>query len=90
MDRLQLSRHVAQVLDARGFRCLEVEQAVMAHSDNRLVIVLNKGDLVPRENLQVTSSHLLLASISLFPSPPGLGEVPLAGVHHCFQCLHPE
>ena len=53
-------RHVGQVLDARdplGSRCREVEQAVMAHSDKRLVLVLNKADLVPRENLQVTSSR---------------------------------
>ena len=49
------------MLDARdplGSRCREVEQAVMAHSDKRLVLVLNKADLVPRENLQAWVKYL--------------------------------
>jgi len=46
---------VLEVLDARdplGSRCLEVEQAVIGAGDKRLVLVLNKADLVPRDNLQ--------------------------------------
>jgi len=47
---------VLQILDARdplGSRCLEVEEAVVAggKSGKRLVLVLNKADLVPRDNL---------------------------------------
>lgn len=54
---------VLQVLDARdplGSRCREVEQAVMAggKSGKRLVLVLNKADLVPRDNLQAWIKYL--------------------------------
>lgn len=47
---------ILQVVDARdplGTRCPEVEEAVMAAgTDKKLVIVMNKVDLIPRDNLQ--------------------------------------
>ncbi|KAI1287433.1 Guanine nucleotide-binding protein-like 3 -like protein [Halotydeus destructor] len=53
---------VLQVLDARdpiGTRCSEVEEAVLkAGSDKRLVLLLNKVDLIPRENLQKWLTYL--------------------------------
>jgi len=45
---------VLQVLDCRdplGTRCKEVESLVLSHG-KRLVLVLNKADLVPKENLE--------------------------------------
>lgn len=42
-----------------GTRCLQVEQAVRdAPGNKRLVMVLNKADLVPRENLDLWLKYL--------------------------------
>ncbi len=43
-------------------RCKEVEEAVMSGSKagKRLVLVLNKADLVPRENLLAWMKYLRL------------------------------
>lgn len=52
---------VIEVLDARdplGSRCREVEQTVVGQTDKRLVLVLNKADLIPRENLQAWVKYL--------------------------------
>ncbi|CAH1783426.1 unnamed protein product [Owenia fusiformis] len=53
---------VLQVLDARdplGSRCVEVEQAILDSSaKKKLVLVLNKIDLVPRENVEKWLKYL--------------------------------
>ncbi|CAK1552840.1 unnamed protein product [Leptosia nina] len=51
---------ILEVVDARdplGTRCTQVEEAVR-ESGKRLVIVLNKADLVPRENLTAWLKYL--------------------------------
>jgi len=53
---------VLEVVDARdpmGTRCKQVEEAVMKYGQRkRLVIVINKADLVPRENLDQWLKYL--------------------------------
>ncbi|XP_049719236.1 guanine nucleotide-binding protein-like 3 [Elephas maximus indicus] len=58
---IEASDVVLEVLDARdplGCRCPQVEEAIVQGGQKRLVLVLNKSDLVPRENLESWLSYL--------------------------------
>lgn len=57
MDRVvRMADIIVEVLDARdplGFRCAALEAAVLAHGGGKkIVLLLNKADLVPEDNLQ--------------------------------------
>eukprot|EP00117_Sycon_ciliatum_P048531 scpid66020/ scgid34544/ Guanine nucleotide-binding protein-like 3-like protein len=52
---------VLQVLDARdplSCRCVQVEESVLASPNKRLILVLNKIDLIPREQIGAWLKHL--------------------------------
>merc|ERR1719361_1729183 len=53
---------VLEVLDARdplGSRCVEMEDAIRASNGaKKLILVLNKIDLVPKENVEAWLKHL--------------------------------
>ncbi|KAM6169921.1 guanine nucleotide-binding protein-like 3 [Rhynchocyon petersi] len=52
---IEASDVVLEVLDARdplGCRCPQVEEAIVQSGEKKLVLVLNKSELVPKENLE--------------------------------------
>ncbi|XP_059795871.1 guanine nucleotide-binding protein-like 3 [Balaenoptera ricei] len=59
---IEASDVVLEVLDARdplGCRCPQVEEAIVKGGQKKLVLVLNKSDLVPKENLENWLSYLM-------------------------------
>uniref|UniRef100_A0A8C8YUD4 Guanine nucleotide-binding protein-like 3 n=1 Tax=Prolemur simus TaxID=1328070 RepID=A0A8C8YUD4_PROSS len=58
---IEASDVVLEVLDARdplGCRCPQIEEAIVQHGQKKLVLVLNKSDLVPKENLESWLNYL--------------------------------
>ncbi|XP_032267342.1 guanine nucleotide-binding protein-like 3 isoform X3 [Phoca vitulina] len=58
---IEASDVVLEVLDARdplGCRCPQVEEAIIQDGQKKLVLVLNKSDLVPKENLENWLNYL--------------------------------
>ncbi|NXA45264.1 GNL3 protein, partial [Nothocercus julius] len=58
---IEASDVILEVLDARdplGCRCPQLEQAVCSRQDKKLLLVLNKIDLVPKENLEKWLNYL--------------------------------
>ncbi|XP_054451625.1 guanine nucleotide-binding protein-like 3 [Pteronotus mesoamericanus] len=58
---IEASDVVLEVLDARdplGCRCPQVEEAIVRGGQKKLVLVLNKSDLVPKENLENWLNYL--------------------------------
>uniref|UniRef100_F6RUE9 Guanine nucleotide-binding protein-like 3 n=1 Tax=Xenopus tropicalis TaxID=8364 RepID=F6RUE9_XENTR len=94
---LEQSDVVLEVLDARdplGSRCAQAEEAVLKSPNKRLLLLLNKADLVPRDVLekwlQVLTAELPTVPFRCLPQAPskspvcaiywGARCVPLAGV----------
>ncbi|XP_020030836.2 guanine nucleotide-binding protein-like 3 isoform X2 [Castor canadensis] len=58
---IEASDVLLEVLDARdplGCRCPQVEEAIVQSEHKKLVLVLNKSDLVPKENLESWLNYL--------------------------------
>ncbi|XP_006876092.1 PREDICTED: guanine nucleotide-binding protein-like 3 [Chrysochloris asiatica] len=58
---IEASDVVLEVLDARdplGCRCPQVEEAIVQAGHKKLILVLNKSDLVPKENLESWLNYL--------------------------------
>ncbi|NXA33367.1 GNL3 protein, partial [Eudromia elegans] len=58
---IEASDVILEVLDARdplGCRCPQLEQAICSRPDKKLLLVLNKIDLVPKENLEKWLNYL--------------------------------
>lgn len=58
---IEASDVLLEVLDARdplGCRCPQVEEAVVKSGHKKLILVLNKSDLVPKENLESWLNYL--------------------------------
>uniref|UniRef100_A0A8D2DGM6 Guanine nucleotide-binding protein-like 3 n=1 Tax=Sciurus vulgaris TaxID=55149 RepID=A0A8D2DGM6_SCIVU len=61
VEVIEASDVVLEVLDARdplGCRCPQVEEAVVQSGHKKLILVLNKSDLIPKENLESWLNYL--------------------------------
>ncbi|KAM5148600.1 guanine nucleotide-binding protein-like 3 [Mantella aurantiaca] len=58
---IEASDVILEVLDARdplGSRCLQAEQKVLQYPNKKLLLVLNKTDLVPKDNIEKWLNYL--------------------------------
>lgn len=77
IDRSNVLLYVLDARDPEGTRSQQVEEAVLAHSDKRLVFLLNKADLIPTKALQKWLAKLR----QIAPTIPIVGSAPAPNAH---------
>lgn len=58
VEKADVILHVLDARDPLGTRSKAIEEMVSAHMNKRIVFILNKSDLVPKENLQQWVAYL--------------------------------